>query len=137
MMHSQKRAAQYGAVRSAGLVADASPTRLVQIMYEQILSNLETARVCMERIEGNLPWIEVKNKGIAMRRALRLLSQLDASLNMELGGEVAENLRNLYRYMLNRLTQANVLNDPQIVAESLSLIAKIKGGWDQIVKDDR
>ena len=137
MMYSQKRAAQYGAVRSAGLVADASPTRLVQIMYEQILSNLETARFCMQRIEGNLPWIEVKNKGVAMRRALRLLSQLDASLNMEQGGEIAQNLRNLYRYLLNRLTQANVLNDPEIVAEAMSLIARIKSGWDQIVRADR
>jgi flagellar protein FliS len=56
---------------------------------------------------------------------------------MEQGGEVAQNLRNLYRYMLNRLTQANVLNDPEIVAEAIRLLATIKGGWDQIVRDDR
>ena len=44
MMYSQNRAAQYNAVRSHGLVADASPTRLVQIMFEQVLTHLATGR---------------------------------------------------------------------------------------------
>lgn len=137
MMRSQAKAARYGVVRNYGLVADASPTRLVQIMFEHILSNLTTAQLCMERIRGNLPWTEVKAKGEAMRRAVRLLSQLDASLDMEKGGKISENLRNLYGYMLNRLTQANVLNDAAGVAEVIKLVETIKRGWDQIVKDGR
>ena len=55
MMHSQRGAAHYAAVRNHGLVANASPTRLVQIIYEQILTELATAQGCMERIKDNLP----------------------------------------------------------------------------------
>ncbi len=55
MMYSQNGAAQYRAVRSHGLVAGASPSRLVQIMYEHILSNLATSQGCMERIKGICP----------------------------------------------------------------------------------
>jgi flagellar protein FliS len=137
MMSSQNKAAQYRAVRSHGLVADASPARLVQIMFEHALAQLVTAQGCMERIQGNLPWREVKAKGTAIGKAVRLISQLDGSLDMARGGEIARNLRNLYGYMLNRLTTANVNNDPAIVAEVMSLLRTIKVGWDPLVKDGR
>jgi flagellar protein FliS len=135
MMQSNRGAAQYRAVNRHGLVADASPTRLVQIMFEHILSNLATAQGSMGRIKDNLPLNEVRTKCTAMNKALRLIAQLDATLNMEQGGKIADNLRNLYRYMLNRLTQANVLNDATIVAEVARLVGTIKTGWDGIVKD--
>lgn len=137
MMYSQNRAAQYRAVRSHGLVADASPTRLVQVVYEQILSELAAAQGRMERIKNHLPLHEVIAKCAAMSKAIRLVGHLDATLNMEQGGEIAVNLRNLYAYMLERLTYANAHNDTAIVAEVMQLIRKIKSGWDQIVADSR
>jgi flagellar protein FliS len=137
MMYSQNGAARYRSVRNHGLVADASPTRLVQIVFEQILSQLAVVQGCMQRIHDNRPVNEVIAKGTAVGKAVRLISHLDGSLDMERGGEIAANLRNLYLYMLDRLTQANVTNDARIVDEVTSLIAKIKSGWDQIVKDGR
>jgi flagellar protein FliS len=137
MMYSQNGAAQYRAVRSHGLVADASPTRLVQIMFEHILSDLAIAEICMERIKDNLPLGEVIAKGKSLGKAIRLINQLDGSLDMERGGKVAQNLRALYLYMLDRLTAANVTNDARMVAEVTSLVRKIKSGWDQIVADGR
>jgi flagellar protein FliS len=137
MMNSQNAAAQYRAIRSHGLVADASPARLVQITFEHILSHLATAQGCMQRIQGNLPWREVKAKGAAIGKAVRLIGHLDASLNMEQGGQIAANLHNLYLYMLGRLTEANVANDARIVSEVAALVHKIKSSWDQIVKDAR
>ena len=137
MMHSQRGAAQYRAVRNHGLVADASPARLVQIMFEHILSHLATAEGCMERIKGNLPLTDVVAKGSAIGKAVRLINQLDGTLDMERGEQIAGNLRNLYGYMLNRLTLANATNDPAIVVEVANLVRKIKSGWDQLVKDGR
>ncbi len=137
MMHSHNRAAQYATVRSQGQVADASPTRLVQVMFEHIISNLTIAQACMERIKDNLPLRDVIAKGKAMGKAVRLIGQLDATLNMEMGGQIAFNLRNLYRYMLDRLTVANINNDPQLVAEVLVLVRKLKSGWDPLVEDAR
>jgi len=137
MMYSQRGAAQYRAVRSHGLVTDASPARLVQIMFEHILSDLATAQGCMERIKNNMPLGEVVAKGKSLGKAIRLINQLNATLDMERGRQIAENLRALYVYMLERLTQANVANDARIVAEVASLIRKVKSGWDQIVTDVR
>jgi flagellar protein FliS len=132
-MYAQRGAAQYRAVRSHGLVAEASPARLVQIMFEQILEHLAIAQGCMARIHDNLPLTDVITKGKALGKAIRLIDQLNNTLDMERGQKIAANLRALYIYMLARLTLANVTNDSKIVAEVASLILKVKSGWDQIV----
>jgi flagellar protein FliS len=133
-MYSQRGAAQYRSVRNHGLVAEASPARLVQIIFEQILAHLATAQGCMGRIETNQPVSEVIAKGKALGKAIRLIDQLNNTLDMERGQKIAENLRALYVYMLARLTMANVTNDSSIVAEVASLVQKVKTGWDQVVE---
>ena len=133
-MYAQRGATQYRTVRSHGLVAEASPARLVQIMFEQILENLAIAQGCMARIANDMPLNEVITKGKSLGKAIRLIDQLNSTLDMERGQKIAENLRALYVYMLARLTLANVTNDANIAAEVGSLIQKVKTGWDQIVE---
>jgi flagellar protein FliS len=133
-MYAQRGAAQYRAVRSHGLVAEASPARLVQIMFEQILEHLAIAQGCMARIANDMPLNEVITKGKSLGKAIRFIDQLNNTLDMERGQKIAENLRALYVYMLARLTLANVTNDANIVAEVAALIQKVKTGWDQIVE---
>lgn len=135
MMYSKSGAAHYRAVRNQGLVAGASPTRLVQIMFEHIVSQLGIAHSCMQRIEQNRPLHDVVAKGAAIGKAVRLIAQLNGTLNMEKGGEVAENLSRLYDYMLRKLTLANATNDAALVAEVTGLVQDIKIGWDHIVTD--
>jgi flagellar protein FliS len=132
-MYSQRGAARYQTVANHGLVAGASPARLVQVMFEQILSNLAIAQACMERIRNNMPLPEVVAKGKSLGKAIRLINQLNNTLDMDRGREIADNLRALYVYMLARLTTANVTNDPLIVGEVISLLQKVKSGWDQVV----
>jgi flagellar protein FliS len=137
MMYSQNKASQYRAVRSYGVVAAASPTRLVQLMYEHILTQLATAQGCMQRIRNNQPLSDVKIKLAAMRKAIQLVGQLNATLDMQRGGVISVNLRALYEYMLPRLTIANANNDAEMVAQVASLVRTIKQGWDQIVAEGR
>src|ERR1039458_3435761 len=106
-------------------------------MFEQILAHLAAARGAMRRITDNRPVNEVVAKGNAIAKTLGLIGQLNGTLNMEGGGPVAENLRALYEYMMNRLTLANATNDQSVVAEVAGLISMIKSGWDQIVTDAR
>jgi flagellar protein FliS len=133
-MYAQRGAAQYRTVQSHGLVAAASPARLVQIMFEQILEQLAAAQGCMARIDNNMPLNDVIAKGKSLGKAVRLIDHLNNTLDMERGQQIAANLRALYVYMLARLTLANVTNDVSIVAEVASLILKVKSGWDQIVE---
>jgi flagellar secretion chaperone FliS len=134
-MYSQRATAQYRSVRSHGLVADASPARLVQIMFEHILSHLATAQGCAARIVNDMPLNEVINKGKSISKAVRLIDQLNATLDMDRGKEIAVNLRSLYTYMLERLTVANVHNDAAMIGEVATLVQKIKTGWDKVVEE--
>jgi flagellar protein FliS len=136
-MQSRYGAARYQTVRSHGQVADASPARLVQIMFEHVLSNLATAQGCMGRIRNNMPLNEVVIKCRAMSKATRLIGHLDATLDMKQGGQVSENLHNLYLYMLGRLTNANANNDAVIVGEVANLVRTVKSGWDKLVAEGR
>jgi flagellar protein FliS len=106
-------------------------------VYEHILTNLATAQGCMGRIRNNMPLNDVVTKCKAMSKAARLIGHLDATLDMKRGGHIAENLHNLYLYMLGRLTSANVNNDAAIVNEVANLVRTIKNGWDQIVTEHR
>jgi flagellar protein FliS len=137
MMQSRYGAARYNTVRSHGQVADASPARLVQIMFEHILSNLATAQGCMGRIRNNMPLNEVVIKCKAISKAARLIGHLDATLDMKQGGQISENLHNLYLYMLGKLTAANANNDATLVSEVANLVRTVKNGWDKIVADGR
>jgi len=137
MMQSRYGAARYNTVRSHGQVADASPARLVQIMFEHILSNLVTAQGCMVRIRDNMPLNEVVIKCKAMSKAARLIGHLDATLDMKQGGQISENLHNLYLYMLGKLTTANANNDAMLVSEVANLVRTVKSGWDKIATDGR
>ena len=137
MMQSRYGAARYNTVRSHGQVADASPARLVQIMFEHILSNLVTAQGCMVRIRDNMPLNEVVIKCKAISKAARLIGHLDATLDMKQGGQISENLHNLYLYMLGKLTAANANNDATLVSEVANLVRTVKNGWDKIVADGR
>jgi len=107
----------------------------VQIVYEHILSSLATAHGCMGRIRNDMPLNEVVTKCKAMSKAIRLIGHLDATLDMKQGGQISENLHNLYLYMLRRLTTANVNNDAAILIEVTNLVRTLKNGWDKIVTD--
>jgi flagellar protein FliS len=135
MMNSQNKAAQYRSVRSHGLVSDATPARLVQIMFEQILTHLVTAHGCMLRIRNNLPLNDTIAKCKAVNKTALLLSHLDGTLDRERGGDMAKNMHALYEYMLRELTLANSHNDAARLTVVMGLVRTIKTAWDQLVKD--
>jgi flagellar protein FliS len=106
-------------------------------MFEHILSQLAVAQACIERLNRGAQLADVMAKGKAIGKAVRLIGQLDATLDMEKGAPVAQNLHQLYMYMLGRLTSANANNDAATVAEVVNLVRTVKIGWDTIVADGR
>ena len=68
-------------------------------------------------------------KGRYINKAQDIISELNAVLDMEAGGEIAANLRRLYVFMSNRLSQANAKCDPQMVREVISLMEELNQSW--------
>ncbi|MCU7921795.1 MAG: flagellar export chaperone FliS [Candidatus Thiodiazotropha sp. (ex Dulcina madagascariensis)] len=126
MTLNQKRGArQYGKVAVGSEVAFASPHRLVQMLMEGALEKVATAKGYMSRKE-------YEAKGSHINWAISIVDGLRGSLNMEEGGEIANNLDSLYAYIVRRLAEANISNDIAALDEVSSLLLEIKSAWDAI-----
>jgi flagellar protein FliS len=76
---------------------------------------------------------QIEVKGAAIGKAIRIIDEgLKASLNLAEGGEVAQNLSDLYAYITLRLTQANLRNDPAALDECVNLLKPVREAWLQI-----
>lgn len=51
---------------------------------------------------------------------------------MDDGGDIAQNLDQLYEFMITQITEANHQNNPQPIDDVIEIIREIKSAWDQI-----
>jgi flagellar protein FliS len=68
-------------------------------------------------------------KGEHINKAIEIILELNVSLNMEAGGEIAQNLRGLYHFMMQHLTVANVKCDAKRIEEVICLLEELNEGW--------
>jgi flagellar protein FliS len=79
--------------------------------------------------------METKNyeaKGHYINKAQDIIDELNAVLDIEVGGEIATNLRKLYCFMYNHLSQANTKSDPKMVRDVIKLMEELNQGWKAI-----
>ncbi|HUJ74752.1 MAG TPA: flagellar export chaperone FliS [bacterium] len=62
-------------------------------------------------------------------RGKSIIAELLASLNLEAGGEIAQNLQRLYAYMFNALIDANLNKDASRVEHVVHLLKELRAGW--------
>ncbi|KFI18762.1 flagellar protein FliS, partial [Nitrosococcus oceani C-27] len=77
-------------------VTAADPHRLIQMLLEGALEKITVAR-------GAIARNDITQKGVNIGEAIDIVSGLQASLNRELGAEIADNLDRLYDYIVCRL----------------------------------
>ncbi|WP_163834061.1 flagellar export chaperone FliS [Spartinivicinus ruber] len=124
-MNAYNQLKQYQAVNRETGIVDADPHKLIQLLIDGALERLLIAKGHIERKE-----IEEKNR--FLNKAVEIIGGLRSFINKEQGGEVAENLFNLYEYMEFRLFEANATNSPEVVEEVIGLLREVKTGWDGI-----
>jgi len=116
---------QYKQVGTQSGVASASPHRLIQMLMEGALEKINLAKGYMQRGEISL-------KGSHISWAISIIDGLRMSLDKEAGGEIAQNLDDLYDYMGRRLAEANLDNNEAMLDEVAGLIIEIKSAWDAV-----
>jgi len=116
---------QYQSVDVQSKVAASTPHKLISMLLEGALKKIAIASGATKRGD-------VAQKGSSLSGAIRIIDSLRASLDMEKGGEIADNLTALYSYMERRLLEANQKSDVAIMSEVSALLTEIKSSWDQI-----
>ncbi|MDP5144965.1 flagellar export chaperone FliS [Shewanella sp. ULN5] len=109
-------------------IAVASPHRIIQMMFAGALERLAQSRYAIERKD-------LQNKSLYIGKAIGLINGLNNSLNMDAGGEIANNLSDLYGFMLVKITEANINNDVKAIDDVSAVLRTIKEGWDAIPQD--
>jgi flagellar protein FliS len=102
------------------------------MMYEGAIRFLERSLVGFnEETELNLRNQTISNNLI---RAQAIITELDVRLDMERGGEVAQNFRQLYSYYNRRLLEANRRKTPEPIEEVLRLVRILRDSWAEMIQ---
>lgn len=108
-------------------VTTASGGQLIILAYEGALKWIAKARHELEK-----PKPDVEQVHQALVRAQAIVGELQASLRMEEGGEVAANLYRLYDFILERLMQANLKKSDEGLEEVVTILRELLDAWKQI-----
>jgi flagellar protein FliS len=129
-MNAKYATSAYGKVQLETDVAGANPHRLVAMLFEAAIAAVHRAT---ERMRAR----DIATKGAAISKAIQIIEEgLIMSLDENAGGELAVSLRELYRYMTQRLLLASVRNDPAVLEEVARLLGDLKEAWAAIAPQD-
>ena len=106
-------------------VETASQGRLIIMLYDGALKNLRNAQHCITSKDIN-------GAHRMLIKAQDIIKELNFTLNMS-AGEISNNLRNLYLYMLQRLVEANMAKDNSKIEEVVELLSTLKEAWDAVI----
>lgn len=107
------------------VTATATPLDLVIMLYEGAIDSVDKS---VTAIHTN----DIHTKIRCIDKAIKIIEELLYSLNLEIGGEIAMNLQDLYLHMMLQLTIANGLNDASKAIHVESLLKELLEGWKQI-----
>ncbi|MNE51915.1 Flagellar protein FliS [compost metagenome] len=126
-MNPMKALRAYQKVNSHAQISEASPHRLIQMLYEGGLDRLAQAKGAMARGD-------IAQKCLLISKAIDIITGLRQGLHEEKAEDPAtiQQLDSLYEYMNSQLLKANVNNDPEIIDEVARLLTTLKSGWDAI-----
>ncbi|MCL6328451.1 flagellar export chaperone FliS [Pectobacterium carotovorum subsp. carotovorum] len=125
-MYNKTGSQAYAQVGLESAVMSASPHQLIVMLFDGAKSSMVRARILLE--QGDIP-----GKGAALSKAINIITNgLKVGLDIEKGGELAENLSALYDYMTQRLMIANLHNDVKVIEEVETLLENIASAWRQI-----
>ena len=106
-------------------IATANQGKLIVMLYDGAIKFLNIA------IENMNPkTYDVANNNII--KAQDIITELLLSLNMKEGGEISQNLFNLYMYFKKSLLEANIKKDAGLLQGTVKMLKDLRDAWDKI-----
>ncbi len=109
-------------------VRGAPPTRLVVLLYEAAISDLQRALAAVR--SG-----DVERRTAEIGHALAIVGQLQATLDLARGGEVAQNLDRFYSVVRAKLLEAQIKGSAELLEEQSGHFLSLRDAWLEVEKD--
>lgn len=105
----------------------ANPLKLVLMCYEGAIGNLKAARDAYAAGD-------YEKKAKVLQKTMDILHELNASLDMEKGGAIASNLRNIYNYILKVLVESDLKKDFQMFDKVIYMLEELESSWKKLAR---
>ena len=79
--------------------------------------------------EGN-----IGDRGLNIGKAYDIILELNNTLDHSVGGEIASNLEQLYMFITEQLTSANINGDKKPLEEVLKILTTLHSGWKEAIE---
>lgn len=86
----------------------------------------------MKKAVVNIEQGDVEEAHDYLVRAKEIISELVSTLKLESGGELANNLKELYLYSFKKIVEANLKKDPAMIQEVIQIMGNLRQGWAQM-----
>ncbi len=111
-------------------IKTASQGKLIVLLYEGAIKNMTQAQKCFTA-EGKVEAKDIEKFGNYVMKTQDIISELQASLDMEKGGQIATNLMSLYIYFNQELMSANINKDKKKLDFVLNMMTQLSAAWNQ------
>ena len=108
-------------------LASLSPARRVTMLYDKAIASLREA---IQAIEAG----DIQRRWSANNLAGQIIETLWATLDLERGGDIAANLDRLYAFMLRRLSDVDMKNDPKPAQDVIDLLEPLRQSWHELAR---
>ena len=127
-MNALAALSQYGKIKDDTQTMYASPHQLMLMLFDGALEAM------------SLTIAAIQNKNFELRskqntRSITIINGMRECLDMDAGGELADNLYSLYQYMTQELFRASVKNDDETIRNIQTMLKDIRGSWEKIPID--
>jgi flagellar protein FliS len=111
-------------------VTTASREKILLMLYEGAIRFTKQAHTAM--LEK-----KIAEKGKYISKATAILSELMATLDFKVGGQLAVDLENLYIFMIDKLIEGNIQNNPECLQVVDKLLNTLYSAWKDVVENPR
>jgi flagellar protein FliS len=106
-------------------ISTASPVKQIVMLYDKAI-------VCLKSAIEDIKNKDYRSKVNNINRATQIILALNSSLDMEQGGEIAKNLRELYEFLYNKIVEAHAKNDAKLIEDVIDILETLREGWEGI-----
>lgn len=117
----------YNTYREIG-VKTASQGKLVVMLYEGAVNNLDKAMALIDA-NGKISAKQIESYGNYLQKVMDIITELEVSLDVDRGGEIAKNLLSLYVYFNKQVLEATMDHNRQKLEFVRNMMSDLHQSW--------